>query len=429
MKNITARKLICFLSSLCLIFGGAAIFYAVRSEGSDSRIGYSYDQAYEDLTACITGLETSIQKLSVARSQPMTIRLASDIWRVSKDALRALADLPIENQKAEKTAKYLAQTGEYAYSLMYGEYAAENSENLRRLGAVCSGLVVELQGIRDELREGTLLMLGEQDSLSDRLYTLEDEFADYGTLNYDGPYSDHIEQITPRFISTLEAVDEDQARRAAASFIGIDPQLLGEGYLSGDKIKSYVFSDNNGKTIAVTVQGAIPYHYWDEYQAGEAVLNTEQGIEKASDFLNSRGFENMQASYYTLSGGLLSINFHYQASGITIYPDLITVTVSLDNGTVVAFDAEGYIMNHTARSRSTPQITLTEARAKLDQSYEILKEGLAVIATPGKNEVLCYEFVCQSPSSGQIVFYLDADTGDERDIQLLYEDEGGKLAI
>ena len=44
------------------------------------------------------------------------------------------------------------------------------------------------------------------------------------------------------------------------------------------------------------------------------------------------------------------------------YPDLIKVSVALDNGGIVEYDASGFLMNHTERDLAAASLTADEAR-------------------------------------------------------------------
>ena len=57
------------------------------------------------------------------------------------------------------------------------------------------------------------------------------------------------------------------------------------------------------------------------------------------------------------------------------------------------------------------------------------KNQLALIPSDGGQEILCHEFNCTSPNGKKILVYVNAQTGNEEDILILYESEKGTLTM
>ena len=105
------------------------------------------------------------------------------------------------------------------------------------------------------------------------------------------------------------------------------------------------------------------------------------------------------------------------------------VSVALDNGRVVGFESEGYLMNHTLRDLPRFPVSLGKAQAALSPELDILSHRLALIPTGGEYEVLTHEFKCQSADGRHVLVYINAQTGQEEKILILLEDESGTLVI
>ncbi len=60
---------------------------------------------------------------------------------------------------------------------------------------------------------------------------------------------------------------------------------------------------------------------------------------------------------------------------------------------------------------------------------KILSEGLAVIPTAGKFELLCHEFKCEALDGRHYILYVNAETGQQEKILVLLEDENGSLTL
>ena len=55
---------------------------------------------------------------------------------------------------------------------------------------------------------------------------MNEGFTDYPTLIYDGPFSDHITQMKPKFLEGAQTVSADTAQTTAALFLNEQPQNL-----------------------------------------------------------------------------------------------------------------------------------------------------------------------------------------------------------
>jgi germination protein YpeB len=103
---------------------------------------------------------------------------------------------------------------------------------------------------------------------------------------------------------------------------------------------------------------------------------------------------------------------------VVMYPDLIKVSVSLENGEVLSFDATGYISNHNERNNTTPQIPLNEAKESINNQLEVIDTRVCVVPTEWKTEILCWEFKGKVDDTDFLV-YINTETGREEDILII----------
>ena len=156
-------------------------------------------------------------------------------------------------------------------------------------------------------------------------------------------------------------------------------------------------------------------------------ITQEEANNKALEFLNSRGFPNMEETYYLKQDGIVTINYAYKQDDVIMYPDLIKVKVALDNGEILGVETTGYLNNHTERNLDNIKITEEEARKDLNSDLEITSSGLAVIPTEWKTELLCYEFKGKVEDK-EFLVYINAENGREEDILIITNTPNGTLA-
>ena len=69
-----------------------------------------------------------------------------------------------------------------------------------------------------------------------------------------------------------------------------------------------------------------------------------------------------------------------------------------------------------------------QAKSSLNQDLEIFSEGLAVIPTEWKTEILCYEFKGRIDDTDFLV-YINAETGREENILVIVDTPNGTLTV
>lgn len=287
-----------------------------------------------------------------------------------------------------------------------------------------------------ELTKDTKTAFAQQvDNLSAATFSnIDENFGEYAGLIYDGAFSEHMESAEKKGL-TGEEIDEKRANQIAKEFIGEDriQEFNSNGLIENGNIQVYDFNakiddngNNNNLTISIAKKGGhiVNMNYNREVKA--EVIRQDEANEKGKEFLNSRGISNMKATYYLKEGGIVTINYAYEQNGVTIYPDLIKVKVALDNGEILGVETSGYLNNHTERTFTKAKISMEEARSKLNKSLEITSEGMAIIPTEWKTEILCYEFKGKIDDTDFLV-YTNVETGREENILVIINTPNGIL--
>ena len=288
----------------------------------------------------------------------------------------------------------------------------------------------------EELTKDTKTAFAQQvDNLSAATFSnIDENFGEYAGLIYDGAFSEHMESAEKKGL-TGEEIDEERAKQIAKEFIGEDriQEFNSNGLIENGNIQVYDFNakiddngNNNNLTISIAKKGGhiVNMNYNREVKA--EVISQDEANEKGKEFLNLRGISNMKATYYLKEGGIVTINYAYEQNGVTIYPDLIKVKVALDNGEILGVETSGYLNNHTERTFTKAKISMKEAKSKLNKSLEITSEGMAIIPTEWKTEILCYEFKGKIDDTDFLV-YTNVETGREENILVIIDTPNGIL--
>jgi len=113
---------------------------------------------------------------------------------------------------------------------------------------------------------------------------------------------------------------------------------------------------------------------------------------------------------------------------VTIYPDLVKVTVALDNGEVTGTETSGYLMSHRKRALPKPSVSQEQARAAINPRFEVSGGKLALIPVGTKDERLTYEFQGKLDQESYLV-YVNAISGREENVLKLVDTPGGTLTM
>lgn len=438
MTKRRATVAIVYLLAGLMLLGGFAIVQTRRLEAARLREQRGRELALEELYAAVAGLDTALEKSRYALSPELLVSLCAECRSRSQAASAALGVLPLASQEVEDTAAFFSRAGDYTDYLLRklsagAECTAEERSALGQLSD-CAGLLEEnLARLRGDVRAGAVGLSARAleeslPSLSKAMVEMEGEFPEFPTLVYDGPFSapDPAEQPP---LSNAAEISRSEALLIGAGFLGTRPNLaecLGrsQGELPVWQIRSGDY------TAHVSVHGGHALRILCSRPAARAVLTAEDAREKAREHLESRGFRSMGESYYSIYGNIITVTYCYERQGVRYYPDMVKVSVYLDNGELAGLDAESYVRSHGgSRERPPVSVSAEEARGQVSPELTVLSEGLAVIPTAGGAERLCHEFICENAAGQHYLLYVNAATGVQERILILLEDDNGTLAI
>ena len=95
---------------------------------------------------------------------------------------------------------------------------------------------------------------------------------------------------------------------------------------------------------------------------------------------------------------------------------------------ILGIETTGYLNSHTERDLPEVKISKEKAKENINKNIEIKSEGLAVIPTEWKTEILCYEFKGKVEDTEYLV-YINAENGEEEQILIITNTPNGQLAM
>ena len=428
--------------------------YTTRNQYEIALENY-YQRLFYDVKGHVDKVQVSLSKALLATTKERNVLLFSQIMNDAASAKDKLAQMPLSHADIGATEKFLTQASDYSYYIIQKhlegqEITPEQREAIKNIQQNTVAFNEELNILADSMTEKNFIVgmaragrenknneTASTNSLVTSLVNLDKEVAKSPELIYDGPFADQMLNKKPVGLSN-QKVDMQKAQKIALEFIGnkdignIQAFEQGEG-IDQTKIPSFMFQveSNQGKDhityISVSKNGGKVLNMNNTRGVNEKNLSVDEGQKKAAEYLEQKGFKNMEANYNLQYDGTVLYNFAYKENDITIYPDLIKIKVALDTGEIVGFDAAAYYLNHQKRDLGEISLTQEQAREVVKTDFKIDSIRLALIPK-GEKEVICYEFKGKYEGSDFIV-YINAQTGQEEQILQIIKNENGTLTF
>ena len=409
----------------------------------------NYTEAFSNLVNYVNSVENYLAKSMISKSSEHATETLTQIWRDSNLAMVYLSRIPLEDQGISQTAKFLNQVSDYSYSLSRKnisgeELTDEDFKNLQDLYKYSVSLEDTLNQLSDELYNGEInwdsLKINSSNKFAQSVDSInvfsniDDNLNDYEGLIYDGAYSDHVNKAEKVGL-TGDNIDEETAKQKVKEFFGEDniKDIKSNGFLNEAEIPSYDFSVNlkdkeDTYSITISQKGGHVVQSSLDRDVPEEKISQQEANEIGKSYLSDKGFEDMKETYFIKQGNVVTVNYAYNDNGVIVYPDLIKVKIALDNGEILGIETTGYLNSHKDREYTEPQITMEEAKEKINDKLEIMSENMAIIPTEWKTELVCYEFKGKVEEK-EFLVYINVETGKEEDILVILDTPGGTLTV
>lgn len=430
---------------------GALIIFSLEMTNNFKRqknlVQDEYNKSMYLAVSYINNVEVDLAKLLVTSTPKMSAVTLADIWKQANLAKECLEQIPVGQNSMANASKYLTQVSDFSYTLMKQNISdikltEDEYEKLKHIYEDSSKLSSKMSDIYDDLNAGRikwdeLEKIGNEklpdNDISNSISEVGKTFQNYEGLIYDGAFSDHLLSSEPKFLSQKE-ISEDDAKKYIEEVILNDEKIdkiefKGE---SNGKIELYNFDvtldSKQKRTISITKNDCKLYLMIGDKKVKEQNISVDEAKKRGMEFLNKLGIDNMTETYYQKTENMIVINYAATQDGVILYPDLIKVKISLDDGKVYGVEAAGYIFNHKTRNNLKPSISQEKAKSILNSSIEIISSDLALIPTESNSEILTYEFKGKIDNR-EFLIYINADNAREEKVLLVIDNKNGVLTM
>jgi germination protein YpeB len=448
------------------IFGAVVLFAMVLLNKFKIQKQATEDNNNRDLYELVgyaKNIEVYIEKARVVTTPKATISTFCNIVKQASLAKETLSSLPIDQNNMNQISKYFTQVIDYSTVVIEkvstnNKLADEDYSNLDKINEYALHVSNVFTDIYAELNAGNInwnelskianekLEIDQTSSTLKGFTDLKNTFTEYEGLIYDGAYSNHLETSSPKLIQYLPECTVEEAKTKVKECIlnkytskeKVDEDIIQNIQFveeTNGKLPLYTFNvivkkENMQDTVYVqiTKKGGLMYLMLSDKTVSEAKIDIEEAKVLGREYLNKIGISNMKATYYINTDNMLTINYAYVQNDVIIYTDLIKVKIALDTGEIYSAECAGYIFNHTTRENISPVISDAKAKEVLNSKIEVKATNLAIIPNELNEEILTYEFK-GVVEEREYLAYINAKTGEEENILIILETEGGILTM
>ena len=425
--------------ALAALLAGVLAFSSaqtLRLNEANARLNAVVQKAFYETCELTEGMSVNFRKLLVAGETGQMQALLNETALQTQGALSNLALLPLGQETVSATLKFINQAGDFASALSVrlgngGELTPEDYAALERLSETAAAFSVRMGRLLDRYEGGEAVFdISEDGTGEESLYPITGPATDYPALLYDGPFSDGRTDGEFKLLAGLAQVDEAAARQALVAFVGqqaADVRFTGESEIPVDCYEYALRLGDYSLSAGVTRAGGQLLYLLCDSAVENVNLTDRQAVDAARAFLLSRGYGEMEMSYSSRFGGIMTVNFAAVQNGVVLYPDLVKVQVSMADGAIIGLEAANYLMNHVPRALELPALTEQDAAQRIGGALTPVATRLCVIPE-NTEEYLCYEVTATSGSDTFLV-YIDAMSGIERRLMQVISDDNGSLVM
>ncbi|WP_433958624.1 germination protein YpeB [Cytobacillus horneckiae] len=405
----------------------------------------NYQRAFHELTYQVDLLHDKIGSTLAMNSRSSLSPALADVWRITSEAHSDVGQLPLALLPFNKTEEFLSQIGDFSYrtavrDLDKDPLTDEEYQSLQNLYKQAADIQDELRQVQHMVLKNDLRWMDVETALAsgneaadntiiDGFQTVEKTVEGYDETDL-GPAFVNMQKKDENF-KYLEGkeITKEEAVKEARKYAGLPKESKVRVTESGEGSKygfySVTIEAPNSQIEAnmdITKKGGYPIWFIMARDVKEQNISLNDASNIAIEFLKENGFEDLdlfESAQYDQTG---VFTFVSKQDDVRIYPDSIKMKVALDDGKILGFAAEDYLKSHHQREIPEAQLSLEEARAKLNPQVEIMEDRMAVILNDLNQEVLCYEFMATLGNDTYRIF-INSEDGREEKVEKLQNAE------
>ena len=443
MSKRTLARIISFLTAGVLAISLFTIGAVVKAKEFERKSEAMYQKSLAQANEYLSDMDTVLLKGLYSESRAAQCSMCADLWMDAYEAKNAISSLPVSDIDMEKCYSYLSKVAEYSKAcekkIASGEkLTSEEHGTFLSIKSKTDSLAKSFEKIQkiylgtgEKISGGIDFSFAQPRTISsshatsEGLDALNKNLSEAPKLIYDGPYSDNINTKDPEMLKGEKKIGIEAATEIAEKFLRKENGILSFNSLTKGNIPSYSFKKGNCYLL-VSQKGGKIVSFNSSSPASKTALDEKSCLTIAQSYLKKFGYKNMKCDYYEKSDNILILNFHYLDGEVNVYTDLIKMKISCENGKLIGFDCASYLTNHTARNLNF-KLSAKQCKSAVSPYLRIKDIKKSLIPTESEKEALCYEYRGITPEGDELLVFIDAHEGSQKDILILEIGENSVL--
>lgn len=393
---------------------------AVEMKRGNDAMMNAYRGTMYELTGTMEHVDNDLDRLRVSATPAQQSRLLTDILVQTRIAEVDLEKLPISAEEERNVTIFVNRTAMECERMLSkirnGEALnGEDMAEIERLYKTTHTIRAELDKLVNTMSDKDMssFMKKGEGMISDTLKNLEKTTLEENRAAFHRHLPPCREACADKGSKIDPAHAEEFCKKYFSSYKVADFQCVGETVTAEYAAYNVQGYDENGTMLFAEVRQQdgvlIGFDYYEDCSAENMDVRSAELV--AEEFLDKLGYDDMEVVRLRENGTTVDFTFVYEDDGVLYYPDTVQVKVCRTRGTVAGLDAHKYLRNHKDREEPEIQLTLAQAKDKLNEKLNVESARVAVVKTM-RGERAAYEFFC-SYGKEQYFVYLDAENGNE----------------
>ena len=399
-----------------------------------------YQRAFHDLSYHMDRLHEELgNTLAVSSNANMHRKGLINMWRLTSEAQSEVNQLPLTLMPFHETEELLANIANFSYKTVLRDWNKQpltdtEKKTLKTLYERSKEISGDLRKVQDSVINKRLqwmdvemlLASGKENfdnDIVDGFKLMNKRVAEYGDIDW-GPAVTAMNER--RVLKKIDGppITPEEAKKKAAKFLNISDTSSMQVVENGTDTEFTTYSVNVpvGKQASIQLEytkaGGKLVYFLSSEDVKASKINVDQAVEAGRAFLEKYEYGPMRAISFDSYNHVASIIFARVVNGVTIYPEKVTVRVSMEDAKVLGLSAGDMLQTGITAEVKEPALTVEEVRKNLNPEFKEQDVSLAVIRNDLEEAVLCYEFLGRI-NGGTYRIFLNADNGFEEKIERL----------
>jgi len=404
----------------------------------------NYQRAFHELTYNIDILHDKIGTTLAMSSRTSLSPTLAEVWRITSEANNSVGHLPLTLLPFNKTEEFLSNIGDFSYKTAVRDLEKEpltdnEYKTLQSLYSQAGEIQNELRKVQHLTLKNNLRWMDVEmaiasgkeaadNTIIDGFKTVEKKVEGYSETDM-GPIMTSMEKKESGYRNLPgKKITKNEAVNIAKKYTKVSPnaktKVVENGKGSDFGFYSVTIQDKNEEiNMDITKKGGYPIWLINSRDVKEQRISLNAASIKANQFLNERGFKDLELFESTQYDHIGLFNFVTKKNNVRIYPESVMVKVALDDGSIIGFSAEQYLgTNNKNRKIPSAKISEEEASKAINKNVNVMETRLAIINNEVNDEVLCYEFL-GTLNNDTYRIYVNAQDGSEEYVEKLQSAE------